>query len=48
MMSVISNSKQTIKEFGSDLPRVLKDRFTTFTLASFSRYNKNNKLSNEF
>ena len=46
MSQSYQNSKQTIKEFGSDLPRVLKDEFTTFTLASWlSLAIKSNKLS---
>tara|TARA_A100001015_G_scaffold165685_1_gene184170 strand:+ start:62 stop:1012 length:951 start_codon:yes stop_codon:yes gene_type:complete len=40
------NAQQTIKEFGSDLPNVLKDEFTTFTLASWlSLAIKTRKLS---
>ncbi|MDB2388349.1 hypothetical protein N9W47_03745 [Alphaproteobacteria bacterium] len=40
------NSQQTIKEFESDLPNVLKDEFTTFTLASWlSLAIKTRKLS---
>ncbi len=41
------NSNQTIKEFESDLPYVLKDEFTTFTLASWlSLAIKSNKMLN--
>lgn len=35
MLRTYQNSQQSIREFGSDLPNVLKDEFTTFTLASW-------------
>ena len=35
MLRSYQSSQQIIKEFGSDLPKVLKDEFTTFTLASW-------------
>ena len=35
MLRSYQNSQQSIKEFGSDLPSVLKDEFTTYTLASW-------------
>lgn len=46
MLRSYQTSQQTIKEFGSDLPKVLKDEFTTFTLASWlSLAIKTQKLS---